>query len=352
MPLDHYRTLGRSALRVSPLALGAMNFDDGSWGTAPEDAFRILDRYFDLGGNFVDTANAYNGGQSEEVLGQYFSDRPERRQRAVLATKFGGSMRPDDPNAGGASRKAIREEIDASLRRLRTDYVDMYWMHQWDRHTPMEETLSTLDDLVRAGKVRAIGVSNTPAWWVSRAVTLAEWHDRAPIAAMQDEYSLLARTPEGEQFGVARALGLGIVPWSPLASGALSGKYTRATPTAGDTRRGAYVAPHVGEGLFSLVDILQRIADEVGGTVAGVALAWVRQQEQVTSTLIGARTVEQLDANLSSIDIELTSDQLTELSGHTTPQLDYPMTVMDTIALPFQYGPTTINGVTGRAFQR
>nr|BFF17075.1 hypothetical protein GCM10025730_05960 [Promicromonospora thailandica] len=189
MPLDHYRTLGRSGLRVSPLALGAMNFDDGSWGTAPEDAFRILDRYFDLGGNFVDTANAYNGGQSEEVLGRYFAERPERRQRAVLATKFGGTMRPDDPNAGGTSRKAIHEEIDASLRRLQIDYVDLYWMHQWDRHTPMEETLSTLDDLVRAGKVRAIGVSNTPAWWVSRAVTLAEWRDRAPIAALQDEYS-------------------------------------------------------------------------------------------------------------------------------------------------------------------
>lgn len=352
MPLDHYRTLGRSALRVSPLALGAMNFDDGSWGTAPEDAFRILDQYFDLGGNFIDTANAYSGGQSEEVLGRYFSQRPERRQRAVLATKFGGTMRPDDPNAGGASRKAIREEIEASLRRLQTDYVDMYWMHQWDRHTPMEETLSTLDDLVRDGKVRALGVSNTPAWWIARAVTFAEWRDRAPIAALQDEYSLLARTPEGEQFGLAAELGLGIVPWSPLASGALSGKYTRATPTAGDTRRGAYVAPHVTENLFDLIDAMEEIARDVGGTVAAVALAWVRQQDAVTSTLIGARTVEQLEANLASIDVTLDAEQLMRLSAMTTPQLDYPMTVMDSIALPFQYGPTTINGLTSTEFQR
>ncbi|GGR57768.1 aryl-alcohol dehydrogenase-like predicted oxidoreductase [Nocardioides luteus] len=352
MPLDHYRTLGRSGLRVSPLALGAMNFDDGSWGTAPADAFSILDRYFDLGGNFVDTANAYNGGQSEEVLGRYFAERPERRQRAVLATKFGGTMRPDDPNAGGASRKAIHEEIDASLRRLRTDYVDLYWMHQWDRHTPMEETLSTLDDLVRAGKVRAIGVSNTPAWWVARAVTLAEWRDRTPIAALQDEYSLLARTPEGEQFGLAKELGLAIVPWSPLASGALSGKYTRATPTAGDSRRGAHVAPHVGDALFDLVEVMEEIADDAGGTVAGVALAWVRQQDAVTSTLIGPRTVDQLNDNLASIDIDLNAEHLARLSAMTTPTLDYPMTVMDSIALPFQYGPTTINGLTSRAFQR
>lgn len=352
MPLDHYRTLGRSGLRVSPLALGAMNFDDGAWGTGPQDAFRILDRYFDLGGNFVDTANAYNGGQSEEVLGRYFAERPERRQQTVLATKFGGTMRPEDPNAGGASRKAIRAEIDASLQRLQTDYVDVYWMHQWDRHTPMEETLSTLDDLVRAGKVRAIGVSNTPAWWVARAVTLSEWRDRAPIVALQDEYSLLARTPEGEQFGVARELGLGVVPWSPLASGALSGKYTRATPAAEDTRRGAYVDPHVGEALFDLIDAMDEIAGDVGGTVASVALAWVRQQEVVTSTLIGARTVEQLEANLASIDLELDTEQLTRLASMTAPQLDYPMTVMESIALPFQYGPTTINGLTSTAFQR
>lgn len=352
MPLDHYRTLGRSGLRVSPLALGAMTFDDGSWGTPPEEAFRILDRYFDLGGNFIDTANAYNSGMSEQVLGDYFTAHPERRRRAVLATKFGGTMFPDDPNTGGASRKAIHDALDDSLRRLRSDYIDLYWMHQWDRHTPMEETLSTLDDLVRAGKIRAIGVSNTPAWWTARAVTLAEWRDRAPIAALQDEYSLLARTPEGEQFGAARALGLGIVPWSPLASGALSGKYTRSTPATDDTSRAAYVAPHLGERLFDLIDLLAQIASETGGTVAGVALAWVRQQDLVTSTLIGARTLAQLDANLASIDIELTSEHLAALDGLTKPELDYPLTVMESIAVPFQYGATTINGLSSTLFER
>lgn len=352
MALDHYRTLGRSGLRVSPLALGAMNFDDGSWGTPPDVAFDILDRYFELGGNFVDTANAYNGGQSEEVLGRYFAKHPDLRARAVLATKFGGTMRPEDPNAGGASRKAIREEVEASLRRLQTDYIDLYWMHQWDVHTPMEETLQTLDDLVREGKVRAIGVSNTPAWWVARAVTLAEWRDRAPIAAVQDEYSLLARTPEGEQFGVARELGLAVVPWSPLASGALSGKYRRHEAADGDSRRAAHVAPHLNDAVFDLIDALDEVAQEVGGTIPGVALAWVRQQAMVTSTLIGARTRDQLDANLASIDIDLDRRHLDRLTTITDPDLDYPMTVMENIAKPFQYGPTTINGQTSTQFQR
>lgn len=352
MSLDSYRTLGRSGLRVSPLALGAMNFDDGSWGSGPEDSFRILDRYFELGGNFVDTANAYNGGHSEKTLGDYFSTRPEQRARTVLATKFGGTMRPDDPNAGGATRKAIHEQLDASLRRLQTDYVDVYWMHQYDRHTPIEETLSTLDDLVRAGKVRAIGVSNTPAWWIARALTLAEFRDRAPIAALQDEYSLLARTPEGEQFGVAREFGLAVTPWSPLASGALSGKYTRAGQAPAESGRAGYVAAQLDDGLFDLIDVLERIASEVGGTVASVSLAWVRQQELVTSTLIGARTLKQLEQNLASIDLELDDNHLRELDELTAPSLDYPATVIDSISTPFQYGATTINGMTSTAFQR
>lgn len=352
MSLDSYRTLGRSGLRVSPLALGAMNFDDGTWGSGPEQSFAILDHYVERGGNFVDTANGYNGGASEQTLGDWFRARPGSRDRTVLATKFGATMRPDDPNAGGASRKAIHEQLDASLRRLQTDYVDVYWMHQYDRHTPMEETLATLDDLVRAGKVRSIGVSNTPAWWVARALTIAEFRDRAPIAALQDEYSLLARTPEGEQFGAAREFGLAVLPWSPLASGALSGKYTRENQTAPGSGRAGYVAGQMNDELYDLVDLLQRIAGEVGGTVASVALAWVRQQDVVTSTLIGARTLEQLEQNLASIDIELTTDQLAELSVATTPTLDYPATVVDSISTPFQYGSTTINGLTSTAFQR
>lgn len=261
-------------------------------------------------------------------------------------------MRPDDPNAGGATRKAIHEQLDASLRRLKTDYVDVYWMHQYDRHTPIEETLSTLDDLVRGGKVRAIGVSNTPAWWIARALTIAEFRDRAPIAALQDEYSLLARTPEGEQFGAAREFGLAVLPWSPLASGALSGKYSRTTRQAEGSGRANYVAGQMTESVFALLDVIERIAVEVDGTVASVALAWVRQQDIVTSTLIGARTLHQLEQNLASIDITLASEHLAELSALTQPTLDYPATVVDSISTPFQYGSTTINGLTSTAFQR
>lgn len=351
MSLTAYRTLGRSGLRVSPLALGAMNFDDGSWGSGPETSFAILDRYLDAGGNFVDTANMYNGGRSEETLGQYLARNPARRDRLVLATKFGGSMVHDDPNSGGAGRKAIHAQLDASLGRLRTDYVDLYWMHQWDRHTPAEETLSTLTDLVRAGKIRAIGVSNTPAWWVAEAATVARLRDREPLAALQVEYSLLARTVEGETLGVARHFGLGVTPWSPLASGVLSGKYSRTTAAVPGSGRSAYVAPHLSESTFVLLDALARVAADLGTTVAAVALAWVRERPEVTSTLIGARTPEQLEANLASLDVELAADHVAELDTLSAPQLDYPHDVAENM-IGFQQGDTTINGLGAKAFQR
>ncbi|WP_344443021.1 aldo/keto reductase, partial [Streptomyces kunmingensis] len=283
MSLTSYRTLGRSGLRVSPLAFGAMNFDDGSWGSAPDASFALLDHYREAGGNFVDTANMYNNGASEETLGHYFDKRPGARDRMVLATKFGGNMAADDPNSGGAGRKAIRAQLDASLRRLNTDHIDLYWMHQWDRHTPMEETLSTLTDLVRAGKIHAIGLSNTPAWWIAEAATTARLRDWEPIAALQVEYNLLARTVEGETFGAARRHGLGITPWSPLASGTLSGKYTRTTTQVAGSGRTAYTAHHLTESTFTLLDALKEIADSLHTTVAATALTWVRQRSEVTS---------------------------------------------------------------------
>ncbi|MEV0117260.1 aldo/keto reductase [Streptomyces sp. NPDC050844] len=188
---------------MSPLALGTMTFDDGSWGSAPEESFTILDRHLEEGGNFVGTANQYNGGASESTLGAYFAQRPGVRDRIVLATKFGGTLHPHDPNAGGAGRKAVLAQLDASLRRLNTEYVDVY-LHMWDRHTPPEETLSPLDGLVHAGKIRSFGLSNTPAWWVAQAATTARLRGWESVAALQVEYSLLARTAEGEQFGAAR----------------------------------------------------------------------------------------------------------------------------------------------------
>ncbi|MET4921709.1 aldo/keto reductase [Streptomyces sp. PSRA5] len=351
MSLTSYRTLGRSGLRVSPLAFGAMNFDDGSWGSAPETSFALLDHYLEAGGNFVDTANMYNKGASEETLGHYFDKRSGARDRMVLATKFGGSTAADDPNSGGAGRKAIRAQLDGSLRRLNTDYVDLYWMHQWDRHTPLEETLSTLTDLVRAGKIHAIGLSNVPAWWVAEAATTARLRDWEPIAALQVEYNLLARSVEGETFGAARRFGLGITPWSPLASGVLSGKYSRTTTEVAGSGRSAYAAPHLTESTFVLLDALRRIADELGSTVAATALAWVRQRSEITSTLVGARTREQLVTNLASLDVTLSDGQITELDGLTTPALDYPHNMIEAM-IGFQQGDTTINGLTAKAFVR
>ena len=352
MTIDSYRTLGTSGLRVSSLALGAMNFDDGAWGSGPATSFEILDRYLDSGGNFIDTANQYNGGTSEETLGHYFEQQPARRDRLVLATKFGGTLHPSDPNGGGAGRKAIYTQLDESLRRLKTDYIDMYWMHQWDRHTPIEETLSTLDDLVRAGKIRAIGVSNVPAWWVGEAVGIARVSGWERVAALQVEYSLLTRTPEGEQFGAARALGLGITPWSPLASGVLSGKYSRSVRSLEDSSRSGYAAPNLTEATFVLLDAIAEVAEEHSATVAAVSLAWVRQQSEVSSTLIGARTVAQLDANLASIDVTLTDEELARLSALSEPSLEYPTNVIRSFATPFQQGDTTINGHGSTAFAR
>jgi len=352
MAIDSYRTLGTTGLRVSPLALGAMNFDDGTWGSAPETSFDILDHYLDAGGNFIDTANQYNAGKSEETLGSYFAQRSGRRDRVVLATKFGGTLHPTDPNAGGAGRKAIYSQLDESLRRLKTDYIDLYWMHQWDRHTPIEETLSTLDALVRAGKIRAIGVSNVPAWWIGQAVGLSGVRGWESIAALQVEYSLLARTPEGEQFGAARALGLGVTPWSPLASGVLSGKYSRDVRTVKDSSRSGYASPNLTESTFVLLDALGEIADQHATTVAAVSLAWVRQQEEVTSTLIGARTVNQLHANLASADVALSPEEIARLSTLTEPALEYPMNVIRSFATGFLQGDTTINGLSSTAFAR
>ncbi|MFD8984909.1 aldo/keto reductase, partial [Streptomyces sp. NPDC059564] len=274
------------------------------------------------------------------------------RDRVVLATKFGGTMNPADPNAGGAGRKAVLAQLDASLRRLGTDYVDVYWKHMWDRHTPLEETLSTLNDLVRAGKVRAIGLSNTPAWWVAQAATTARLRGWECVAALQVEYSLLARTAEGEQFGAARAFGLGITPWSPLASGVLSGKYSRTRTTDPDSGRTGYTAPMLTEDTFAVLDVLERIAHDLGTTVAAVALAWVRQQQPVTSVLVGARTLDQLENNLASAGVTLDPSQLAELSALTVPELNYPHPFTEGVGIGFQQGDTTVNGVTSTAFRR
>jgi aryl-alcohol dehydrogenase-like predicted oxidoreductase len=235
--LATYALLGRSGLRVSPLALGTMTFGtEWGWGSPKETAFAIMDRYFAAGGNFIDTADGYTGGTSESMIGEYLATRGTR-DRAVVATKFTFNTAPGDPNAGGNGRKNIYRALEGSLKRLRTDYIDLYWLHAWDGMTPVDEVMSTLNTLVQEGKVRYIGLSDVPAWYLSRAQTIAELRGMERLVGLQLEYSLVERNIEREHIPAAIALGLGVTPWSPLASGLLSGKYTRDGATIkGDGR--------------------------------------------------------------------------------------------------------------------
>ena len=344
MALTDYVTLGRSGLRVSPFCLGAMTFgEDWGWGSSVADSEAILGRFLERGGNFIDTANGYTKGHSEVIIGDYFARTPGRRDRVVIATKFATNLYPGDPNAGGASRKNIVGSCDESLRRLRTDYIDLYWMHFWDPNTPIAETLRTLDDLVRAGKVRYIGVSDTPAWKAAQAQVLAELRGWTSFVGLQVEYSLIERTVEGELVPMARELGLGITPWSPLRGGVLSGKYTRANAATTNPDRGDRVKVFLTERNLTIIDELIRVANEARTTPAAVALAWVQSQPGVTSTIIGARRIGQLDQNLSALDVHLTPDHVAALNKVSEPTLNFPAPFFPMIPL-FAQGGTTVNG--------
>ncbi len=346
MPLDHYVTLGHSGLRVSPFALGAMTFgSDLGWGSSVQDSEAILRRYFEAGGNFVDTANVYTRGHSEKIIGDFFKREPRLRQRCVLATKFYGNLFPGDPNGGGAGRKAILQQVDESLRRLQTDHIDLYWMHVWDLYTPIEETLRTLDDLVQQGKVRYLGFSDTPAWKLAQAQTLSMIRGYTPLVALQIEYSLLERTVEAELIPAARELGLGVTPWGPLKGGALSGKYTRENHGKIEPKRGAFLLPALQEKTYALVDVLQRVAKAIDSSPARVALAWVQNRPGVTSSIIGARTIEQLEDNLEALEVKLSPEHQKLLDDASKP----PFYVLGRFMAPpysFAYGGTTVNGMT------
>jgi len=350
MPLNHYVTLGNSGLRVSPLCLGAMTFgEDWGWGASVKDSEAMMDRFLDRGGNFIDTANAYTKGHSEKIIGDHIGRHPARRDRVVIATKFLSNLYRGDPNGGGSNRKAIVAQCEQSLRRLQTDYVDLYWMHAWDATTPIEETMRALDDLVRAGKVRYLGFSDTPAWKCAEAQTLARFRGWAPVIALQIEYSLLERTVEGELVPMARELGMGITPWSPLKSGALTGKYTRDNHGKVEGGRSAWAGRALGEKAYAIVDALAAIAKELDSTVSRVALAWVQARPGVTSTIIGARTLAQLDDNLAAIDLSLTPEHVARLDALSTPQLNFPAAFLANGAA-FFHGGTTINGRSAPAW--
>ena len=346
MALTDYVTLGRSGLRVSPLCLGAMTFGaDWGWGAEVPESEAMISRYLEAGGNFIDTANGYTRGHSEVIIGDLLARTPRRRDRLVLATKFSTNLHPGDPNAGGASRKTIIESCEDSLRRLRTDYIDLYWMHFWDRHTPIDETMRALDDLVRAGKVRYVGVSDTPAWKVAQAQVLAEYRGWSRFVGLQIEYSLIERTVEGELVPMAQELGLGITPWSPLRGGVLTGKYTRETAATATPGRGDRVKAYLNERSFGIIDELIRVAADLGTTPTAVAVAWVQARPAVASTIIGARTVAQLDQNLTALDVRLSAAQVAALDAVSMPTLSFPMPFL-TFTTTIAQGGTTVNGVS------
>lgn len=345
MPLDQYVTLGRSGLRVSPLCLGAMTFGENlGWGTSVEESQQIIDRYTDLGGNFIDTANFYTRSHSEKIIGDHIGRHPARRDRLVIATKFSGNLYPGDPNGGGAGRKSLINACDNSLRRLQTDYIDLYWLHMWDVNTPIAETMGALDDLVAAGKVRYIGVSDTPAWKIVEANLISRFRGWSSFIGLQAEYSLLERTIEQELVPMADEFGLGITPWSPLKGGVLSGKYTRRNAGQHKAGRGAMVDSFLTDKTYTLIDELKNIAAAHQSTVASVALAWVQAQRAVASTIIGVRTLSQLDDNVRAVDIDLAADEVTRLSAMTRPRLGFPQSMLEMASSMIQ-GGTTVNGV-------
>lgn len=348
--LARYSLLGRSGLRVSPLCLGTMTFGtEWGWGAPKEAAAQLLRRYLEAGGNFVDTADGYTGGTSETFLGELLAEG-KLRDRVVLATKFSFNAVPGDPNAGGNGRKNLRRALEGSLRRLRTDYVDLYWLHAWDGLTPVEEVMSTFDDLVREGKVRYIGLSDVPAWYAARAQTLAELRGWERVAALQLEYSLVERNIEREHVPLARALGMGITPWSPLASGMLTGKYQRegvGPKGAGRLESMASSGNPAFTKLFTernwaIIDALRAVSREIGRPMAQVALNWVTKRPGVTSTILGATKLEQLEDNLAALEFDIPPALSAKLEEAGRPEAVHPYIFFEKTMAGMINGGTTI----------
>ncbi|MFJ9543935.1 aldo/keto reductase [Streptomyces sp. NPDC101225] len=344
MPLDSYVTLGRSGLRVSPFALGAMTFgeDPPGAGSSVEESEKILASYLDLGGNFIDTANFYTNGHSEQIIGEFFARHPGRRQHTVLASKFFFNLFPGNPNGGGAGRSSIIAQLDETLRRLQTDYLDLYWLHNWDRNTPVEETMRTLDDLVRTGKIRYIGFSNTPAWVTAQAQTMAMLRGWAPLIALQVEYSLLARTVEGELAPLAADQKMALVPYRPLKGGFLSGKYRRNTEVTDSARRTLIGGPDESE--FTVIEAVASLASELGATPAAVSLAWLLARAGTVVPIIGARRLEHLQDNLAGLEVSLSPGQVQMLDEVSAPVLNYPAPMHGDLRAMLQFAGTTVDG--------
>jgi len=324
--LDHYRLLGHSGLRVSPLALGTMTWGVAQgWGNDEAEARRVLDAYAERGGNSIDTANFYAAGESERMLGRLLQGR---RDRFVVATKYSLTMQPGDPNASGNHRKNLRQSVEASLRRLDTDHIDLLYLHVWDRRTPVDEILRAFDDLVRAGKILYIGLSDTPAWQASRMQAIAELRGWSRLVALQLPYNLTERTVERDLIPMAAEMGMGVLPWSPLAGGVLSGKYSTADLQAArsmDSRKSINVATgRLSERNLAIAAELTAVAAEIGCTPAQAALAWTLQNPAVTSPILGTRTLAQLEDNLGALAVVFSSEQLQRLQAISRIDLGFP----------------------------
>ena len=329
MMLDTYRLLGRSGLRVSPMSLGTMTFgSEWGWGAEIGEARRIFDLYVDWGGNFVDTAVNYTDGASERFVGEFIGDK---RERIVLATKFTMARDPGNPNSGGNHRLNMIRSVEQSLRQLATDRIDLLYLHAWDMTTRPEEVMRGLDDLARAGKILYAGICNTPAWRVAEMQTLAELRGWSPFVALQIEYSLVERSVEHELMPMARALGLGVLPWSPLGGGVLAGKYARTDvedsreAAVSASRKGVIAASgHLNARAIAMAEEVRAVAAEAGATPSQVALAWTLTNPAVVSPIVGARTVGQAEENLAALQVVLSQDQVARLNRISEPDPIFP----------------------------
>jgi aryl-alcohol dehydrogenase-like predicted oxidoreductase len=327
--LNNYRLLGRSGLRVSPLCLGTMTFGtDWNFGADREESRKMFNLYVERGGNFIDTANNYTNGTSESFVGEFIA---QNREHLVLATKYSLNTHPGDPNAGGNHRKNLVQALEASLKRLQTDYIDIYWLHCWEFRTPIEEVMRALDDLVRAGKVLYLGISDTPAWKVAQGNTIADLRGWTPFVAMQLEYNLIERSPERDLIPMAQELNISVLPWSPLAAGLLTGKHSKRPEMVGensetdvDSGRVSWVAEKLDDRNTSIANVVQKIAQEIGRSPAQVALNWLLQKDSSIVPIIGARTLKQLEDNLGCLDFLLSPEQMDYLDNVSQIDLGFP----------------------------
>jgi len=314
----NYKLFGKSGLRVSELAIGTMTFgEEWGWGVNKEESKKVFEMYANAGGNFIDTANRYTEGTSEEYVGEFIK---ADRDHFVVATKYTLFTKRDDPNFSGNHRKNMMQALDASLKRLKTDYIDLYWLHAWDYTTPEEEILRALDDMIRAGKIHYIGVSDTPAWIVSRMNAIAELRGWTQFTGLQIKYSLLERTVERELLPMARKLDMAVTPWAVLGGGILSGKYNKNKDEEGRAK----IYKSINDDNLRIAGEVIKVAEEIGKSPSQVALNWVRQQPGVIIPIIGAKTKKQLKDNLECLKFTLSEKHFNWLSEASKIDMGFP----------------------------